>query len=288
MAARLFDVDWIHGAADCGANADPLLQVYQFDANTFIIRENKCFSAEGNFMYLLLGANRAILFDTGAAQDDDSPLPRTGLPIGQTVRTILAKRSTERQQAPLALTVAHTHSHGDHVAWDDQFRNDPHTTVVGYDVNAIKRAFDLSGWPDSRSIFDLGGRKLDIFPIPGHEEHHIAAYDRNTRILLTGDMLYPGVLTVDHWEQYRASAATLDRFVTENPLSLVLGAHVEMKKTPRQYYEPRTPFQPDEHVLPLGVQHVRELHQACEAIGGTPHDDVHDDFVIWPLLGANR
>jgi hydroxyacylglutathione hydrolase len=104
MAAQLSGVDWIHGAADCSANADPLLQVYQFDANTFIIRENKCYSAEGNFMYLLLGANRAILFDTGAAQDDDSPLPRTDLPIGQTVRSILAKRSPERQQAPLTGT----------------------------------------------------------------------------------------------------------------------------------------------------------------------------------------
>jgi hydroxyacylglutathione hydrolase len=96
-------------------------------------------------------------------------------------------------------------------------------------------------------------------------------------------MLYPGVLTVDHWEHYRASAATLDRFVTENPVSFVLGAHVEMKKAPRQYYEPRTRFQPDEHVLPLGLQHVRELHQACEAMGANPHEDLHDDFVIWPF-----
>jgi hydroxyacylglutathione hydrolase len=162
MMTGLADVDWIHGAADCGANADPLLQVYRFDADTIIIRENKCYSAEGNFMYLLVGTNKAILFDTGAVQDRNSLLPRADLPIGQTVRSILAKRSTERQQAALTLTVAHTHSHRDHVAWDGQFHNDRHTTLVG--------------WPDSRSIFDLGGRKLDIIPIPGHEEHHIAAY----------------------------------------------------------------------------------------------------------------
>jgi glyoxylase-like metal-dependent hydrolase (beta-lactamase superfamily II) len=234
-------------------------------------------------MYLLLGTNKAILFDTGAAQDDESPLPRVDLPIEQTVRTILAQRSAERQLAPLALTVAHTHSHGDHVAWDDQFRDDPRTTVIGYDVNAIKSAFGFTAWPESRSILDLGGRKLDVFPIPGHEEHHIAVYDRNTEILLTGDMLYPGVLTVDHWEHYRASAAALYRFVTENPVSFVLGAHVEMKKTPRLYYEPRTSFQPQEHVLPLGVRQVRDLHLACEALAANPRIDIHDDFVIWPL-----
>jgi hypothetical protein len=48
MAAQFSGVDWIHGAADCGANADRLLQVYQFDANTFIIRENKSMRPRGD------------------------------------------------------------------------------------------------------------------------------------------------------------------------------------------------------------------------------------------------
>src|SRR5262249_45560223 len=34
--------------------------------------------------------------------------------------------------------------------------------------------------------------------------------------------------------------------------------------------------------LPLGVNHVRELHQACEAMGDNLHWDVHDDFIIAP------
>jgi hypothetical protein len=32
----------------------PLLQVHRFNADIFIMRENKCYSAEGNFMCLLL------------------------------------------------------------------------------------------------------------------------------------------------------------------------------------------------------------------------------------------
>jgi hydroxyacylglutathione hydrolase len=280
MPTQLSDVTWIHGAADCQANADPLLQVYRFDADTFIMRENKCYSAEGNFIYLLLGARRALLLDTGDGQDGDSLLPRTDLPLAQTVRGILAER-----QRPLDLVVAHTHSHGDHVAWDDAFRPEPRTTVVGLDRTSIMQTFGLSDWPDSRAVFDLGGRQLDVFPIPGHEPHHIAVYDRNTRILLTGDMLYPGVLTVPvpAWEDYRQSAARLAQFAGQNPVSLVLGAHIEAKNTPRRFYQPQTPFQPDEHVLPLGVQHVRELHLACQAIGPNPRTDIHDDFVIEPL-----
>jgi glyoxylase-like metal-dependent hydrolase (beta-lactamase superfamily II) len=280
MPTQLSDVAWIHGAADCRANADPLLQVYRFDPDTFIMRENKCYSAEGNFIYLLLGARRALLLDTGDGQDADSLLPRTDLPLAQTVRGILAER-----QRPLDLVVAHTHSHGDHVAWDGAFRPEPRTTVVGLDRTSIMQAFGLSDWPDSRAVFDLGGRQLDVFPIPGHEPHHIAFYDRNTRILLTGDMLYPGVLTVPvpAWEDYRQSAARLAQFAGQNPVSLVLGAHIEAKNAPRQFYQPQTPFQPDEQVLPLGVQHVRELHQACQAIGPNPRTDIHDDFVIEPL-----
>jgi hydroxyacylglutathione hydrolase len=279
MPTPLSQVQWIHGSADCQANTDPLLQVYQFDPDTFIMRENKCYSAEGNFMYLLLGAQRAILFDSGDGQDRDSLLPRMDLPIVQTVRDILAGR-----QQPLDLVVAHSHSHGDHVAWDDAFRPGPRTTVVGLDRKAIMQTFGLSAWPDSRAVFDLGGRQLDIFPIPGHEAHHIAVYDRNTRILLTGDMLYPGVLTVPipAWQDYRQSAARLAQFAAENPVSLVLGAHIEAKKTPGQFYDPQTPFQPDEHVLPLGVQHVHELNEACQRLGNAPRPDVHNDFKIWP------
>jgi len=254
-----------------------LLQVHRFDADTFIMRENKCYSAEGNFMYLLLGMDKALLLDTGDLQDADSLLPRTGLPLTQAVRGILAER-----QPPLELIVAHTHSHGDHVFWDSEF---PPDAVVGHDRKSIMERFGLSDWPDGRAVFDLGGRPLDVFPIPGHEPHHIALYDRNTRILLTGDMLYPGVLTVPvaAWETYRQSAARLADFAAQNPVSLVLGAHIEAKKTARQFYDPQTPFQPDEHALPLGVEHVRELHQACQAIGPKPRSDIHDDFLVEPL-----
>jgi glyoxylase-like metal-dependent hydrolase (beta-lactamase superfamily II) len=271
--AALADVKWLHGA-DCGKEPDPpLLQVHRFDADTFVMRENKCYSAEGNFMYLLLGTRRAILFDTGAAQDNEL-LPPAQLPIARKVRDILA----ERQQA-LDLVVAHTHSHGDHRAWDRQF---PPEIVVKSKRKSIMEKFGLPDWPDSRAVFDLGERQLDVFPIPGHEKDHIAVYDRNTRILLTGDTLYPGVLTVEDWNEYRASADRLDRFVRENPVSLVLGAHIEMKNTPRKFYRPRTRFQPDEHALPLGVEHVRELKEACDRLGNEPRADIRADFVLDP------
>jgi hypothetical protein len=62
--------------------------------------------------------------------------------------------------------------------------------------------------------------------------------------------------------------------------------HIEAKKTARQFYDPQTPFQPDEHALPLGVEDVRELDQACRTIGPKPRSDIHDDFLVEPLWGT--
>ncbi len=55
--------------------------------------------------------------------------------------------------------------------------------------------------------------------IPGHEDSHVAAYDPRTRSLLTGDTLYPGLLTVQDWPAYRRSAARLARFAEEHEVA---------------------------------------------------------------------
>lgn len=119
-----------------------------------------------------------------------------------------------------------------------------------------------------------------VLPIPGHEDDHIAVYDTNTKMLLTGDTLYPGLLTVRDWNAYRSSAARLADFAKRHDVSMVLGTHIEMKKTPRELYIVGTTFQPDEHALPLTLAHIQEWHVACEAMTPFPRRDVHDDFII--------
>jgi len=98
--------------------------------------------------------------------------------------------------------------------------------------------------------------------------------------LLTGDTLYPGLLTVQDWNAYRRSAARLAAFAQQHEVALVVGNHIEMKKAPGELYPIGTTFQPDEHALPLKTAHIEELHAACEAMADSPHRDVHDDFII--------
>ena len=273
--ANLASVRWIHGAPDCAACADPTLQVVAVDADTHILRISKCFSFEANFIYLFLGTEQAVLFDTGAPPDADS-VARV-LPLREAVDAILAAHPEGRD---LSLVVAHTHGHGDHIFWDSQFADRPRTTLVGLSLAEVTAFWNLPNWPEGEARFDLGDRSLTVLPIPGHEPTHIAVFDHRTGILLTGDLLYPGLLTVRDWPAFRASARRLRDFAARHPVRMALGHHIEMSRTAGLAYPLGASWQPEEHPLPLGPSDIEALHRACEAMAEAPHDVTLDRFAI--------
>lgn len=259
-------VSWMHGSANCAQNADPEVQVHDYNATTRIIRQNKCDTFEAPFVYVLLGAQTALVLDSGAT---------TTTTLRDTVRGIAGSRQ---------VLVAHTHAHGDHVAGDGTFNGQPMTTVVARNRAAVQATFGISTWPTEEGELDLGGRVIDVLGIPGHEAQHIVIYDRETGLLLTGDSLYPGLLFISNWNEYRDSIGRLADFIANKPIAHVLGAHVEMTATPRVSYQYGETFQPNEHVLQLAKQHVIELDTSLTQLGPTPpaQNVVHDDFVIVP------
>ena len=285
MAGDL-NVTWIHGAINCVTSSDPPIQVHRYDADTYILRQSKCSepgtpaqpgpSSEAPFMYLLFGGARALLLDTGASRSASL------FPLASTVRNLLDDRAAALGEPRLPLVVVHSHSHSDHVAGDAQFRGMAHTTVAPLGVSGVKTFFGLSDWPDGTATFELGGRVLDVIPIPGHEPSHIALYDRKTRLLLTGDSLYPGLLVVNDWPTYVRSVARLKSFVHAHEVSFVLGGHIEMTDRAGRWFGLRKQFQPGEHVLQLESRHVTELHAALQAIGSLPRVNRHADFIVFP------
>ncbi len=260
-------VSWMHGSQSCAQNTDPELQVHAYNATTHILRQNKCDTFEAPFIYVLAGSQKALVLDTGATNTTT---------LRDTVRSLVG--------ASKELIVAHSHAHGDHVASDVRFSGQPLTTVIGTNRAAVETAFAIAPWPTDEGTLDLGGRVLDVLAIPGHEGTHIAIYDRETGLLLTGDSLYPGLLFVNNWSDYRASMHRLAQFVATRPIAHVLGAHIEMTATPRQVYPYGTTYQPNEHVLQLAARHVTELDAALTALGATPPAQpvAYDDFVIDP------
>jgi glyoxylase-like metal-dependent hydrolase (beta-lactamase superfamily II) len=269
--ALSFPARWIHGADDCRNHSEPLLQTHQADAGTFIFRQGKCSSFEAPFMYLLVGASRSLLLDTGAAVNGV-------LPIRTAVDGILAEHGGGDRHP---LIVAHSHAHGDHGAGDGQFTGRPDTEVVRRRQADIQTRFGIGRWPGDLGTLDLGGRILRVMPIPGHEDQHIAIYDEQTGALLTGDTLYTGLLVVNDWAAYRASARRLAQFAGSRTVSSVLGAHVEMSRA-GALFPIGTTFQPNEHPLQLLRDDLDRWTRACEDLGDRPSGGEHRfrDFVI--------
>jgi len=274
-AIDLAKVAWIHGAADCAGTTDPAIQVVRYGPDTWILRQNKCLNYEAPFMFLLIGAQRALLLDTGATADS------TKFPLYRTVRQLLNSWEAEHHTT-LELVVAHTHNHDDHRAADAQFRGRPRVRLVGLDAAEVQQFFGLSAWPTQSAGFDLGGRALQIIPIPGHQAASIAVYDPLTQLLFTGDSVYPGRLYVHDWAAFRASIQRLTDFTAQHPVRYLVGNHIEMSRTAGIDYPTGTTFQPEEHALPLPVAELQRLNADLQALGDQPARRVEAAFIIDP------
>lgn len=272
----LAGVRWIHGSPP-GGPADPKIQVVRVADDTFILRQSKDLNYEAPFLYLLCGAERAILLDTGAV---------AGGGVREAVDSLL--RDRERDTPGYQLVVAHTHGHGDHVAGDGDFAGRPGTTVVGSAVDAVQAYFGFTGWPAQVVAFDLGGREVEITGSPGHHEAAITVYDERTGFLLTGDSVYPGRLYVRDMAAFTASMDRLAEFTATRRVSHVLGCHIEMTTRPDRDYPIGCRYQPDEPPLQLSVGRLLAVRDAARQVKDKPGVRKFGDFAIYngPCVAA--
>ena len=262
------DVTWIHGAP-----GEPPLQVHRWDEHTYILRQGKAVHWEAPFLYLLFGNERALLIDTGATQDAGR------FPLRRTVDGLVDAWLATRPRDGYELTVAHSHSHGDHVAGDPQFADRSHTTVVGREPADVRAFFGLGDRPGEVGRHDLGGRVLDVVAIPGHHPTSIALFDPWTGFLLTGDSVLRGRLYNDDVPASVASFERLVEFAAARPVTHVMGCHIEMTRRPGRDYPLGTKYQPDEPPLPMPPAQLTAVRDAARA---NPRPGVHgyDDFVL--------
>lgn len=266
------DVRWIHGSPSPRRLVDPPLQVHHLTPGTVLVRQSKDLTFEAPFILLLLGERRALLLDTGAV--DGSELRRT------VDRLLDGHTTTLPGDTAYELVVAHTHGHGDHVAGDAAFADRPHTTVVGREVDAVRAFFGISDWPTEVVTFELGGRTLEVFGIPGHHSASIALHDPMTGLLHTGDTVYPGRIYV---EDPTALLETLDRlvaFAERRGVRHVLGCHVEMTRRPGRDYALGARYQPDEPSPFMTVEQLRAARDAFRTVAHRPGIHRFDDVVF--------
>ena len=251
------DVHWNEGAADCKATPQEPLQVHRYEAQTFILRQSPCADFEANFIYLLIGSDKALLIDTGAVAD---PKP---MPLAKTILELLPEKNHQK----LPLLVVHTHRHLDHRAGDPQFASFSSTQVVPFNLDGVRAFFGFINWPNGIGHVDLGGRTVDVIPTPGHNETHVAFYDDRTGILFSGDFLMPARLLIDDAAAYHESALRVIDFLKTRPLTHILGGHIELNAAGRAYRF-GSHYHPNEHRLELVRADLTALPAAFEHFNG--------------------
>jgi glyoxylase-like metal-dependent hydrolase (beta-lactamase superfamily II) len=257
-----------------GPNCDdlPKWQIHEYNPDFFILRESGCTHFEKPFLYLIFGSDRALLEDTGAGQVDTAAV----------VMDVIARWAKKNNKESIPLIVTHSHAHGDHTAGDAQFKDRPNVQFVAATVPEIQKAFAIERWPTDIGHIDLGGRIVDVIPIPGHNDASIALYDRATGLLLTGDSFYPGRLYVSDFSAFVASNQRLVDFTRNRPVSHILGTHIEQMRTPFVDYPRGTAYQPDEHVLELSRGDLLELTDILVRAQGKSDKIVLRDVTIVP------
>ncbi|MCF7935812.1 MAG: MBL fold metallo-hydrolase [Synergistales bacterium] len=175
--------------------------VYRLDEKTLIINEDGQF--DENVSYLVMGAQRAALIDTGDNLADIRELVRglTDLPV----------------------FVVNTHRHVDHIGgnylfdgvWAYDHRVTRETAALGvsheharaaiqpgslrkplpqpfYEETYCVPPYRVTHWIADGEMIDLGGRALEAIHTPGHAPDHLMFLEKEKGYLWTGDNFYTG------------------------------------------------------------------------------------------------
>ncbi len=255
----------------------PDWQVHEYNKDFYILRQSPCTDFEKPFIFLIFGKDKALLMDTGSRNGNLAPA------LQHTIKNWLARNG----RTSIPLIVAHTHEHEDHT-WGDkelQALNDPAmpVTFIPSEVEATKKFFGIANWPTDIGHLDLGGRIVDLIPIPGHSKVSVALYDRRTAVLLGGDTVYPGRIYVVDFPAFTASLARLVAFTEGKPIANILGNHIEQSATPFVDYPVGTMYQPNEHEIALARGTLLELNDAVISMHGTPRRYCMRDISVWPV-----
>lgn len=196
-------------------------EVYRIEDGIFAIYEPGQF--EEVISYLILGEDRALLFDTG-------------LGIGD-IAAVVGRLTS------LPVTVLNSHTHYDHVGGNHQFdsvisRDHPYarqraqglgnaqvgefargdwiwkTPPPGFDAERYStRAWQVTSTIDEGAFIDLGGVSLEVVDAPGHSPDSLVLIDHQRRLMFTGDTFYLAPLYTHipggDFDAYAESAAKL-------------------------------------------------------------------------------
>ena len=252
---------------------DDYYTIERLDSRTIAIGEPRYY--QQNISYLILGEDRAILFDAGAGSRKIRPVAEglTQLPI----------------------TFVPSHFHYDHVGDGLPFdriavvdlphirsrANDDQLTLTWQEHLGEPEGFDLptfsvAEWLTPGTNVDLGGRVLKVIYTPGHTTDSISLFDAAANLLFAGDFMYQGPLFAflpnSSLGDYDQGAKHLSDVV--NSETKIYGAH--------RLYPPGAPV--------LGASDVKDLQNSLMKIKNGEQKTqglypviypVNDEMTLW-------
>jgi hydroxyacylglutathione hydrolase len=170
---------------------DDYFTVQPLDSRTFAIGEPRY--VQQVFSYLIVGSERAILFDAGPGNRDIRPVVQS---------------LTDRP-----ITFVPSHFHYDHVGNQVTFEHvavldlpylrsrapDDRLQLGFFEHMGVAEGFDapileIDEWLAPDSVVSLGDRNLRVLYTPGHTDDSVSLLDLESGQLFSGDFIYPGSL----------------------------------------------------------------------------------------------
>jgi glyoxylase-like metal-dependent hydrolase (beta-lactamase superfamily II) len=181
----------------------PWFKAYAVGEHVFAIVEP--YNFQEVISYLIVGSERALLFDTGMGLDSIS--------------------AVVKELTPLPVSVINSHTHYDHTGGNHEFdhvlamqteytlywaKNGWNHQLVKQEVTTAAlcpdrlpetdtaryhiKPFAISEFVEDGYVLDLGDRKIEVIAVPGHTPDAIALLDRQAGYLWTGDTFYEATI----------------------------------------------------------------------------------------------
>ncbi len=213
--------------------ADPWFEVYKIRTGAFadIFAIYEPHQLEEVISYLIIGGERALLFDTGMGISN--------------IQAVVAELTR------LPVSVLNSHTHNDHVGDNWRFND-----IYGMDTDFTRanargskedaqaelgpdeicgalpaefdaktyatKPFHITHWLHDGDKIELGGRTLKVIGTPGHTPDAIALLDEKNGLLFTGDSFYLGPIYL-----YRPETE-LDAYVASMQKLAALAPHLQL------------------------------------------------------------
>jgi len=186
------------------------------ESDIYVLEEPN--SSQGNVSYLIIGNEKAIMFDTGSGENQA---------MGSNKITYKLEELTD---LPVSLLLSHFHfDHNQNISEFNRIifpdlpflkQNVSEDSIYSFSASELflgdyPAEVQIDEWYPVNTEIDLGNRTIKLLNIPGHTDESVAIIDITNKIAFLGDFLYNGALFVFDNGDLNAYKKSVDLLLSE-------------------------------------------------------------------------